>query len=469
VRALRWIAAGLLLVPAPAPAQPVGTGFTYQGRLMDGGGPANGGYDLQFVVYDAPTGGLPAGPVQTLDDVLVAGGLFTVRLDVGAVFGDATRWLEVGVRPGASTGPYALLSPRQELTSVPAALAAPWPGVSGKPPGFADGVDDDSGGDVSSVTAGTGLTGGGASGELSFALSFGSGGGAGTASRGDHTHFGQEWVGAAPGAPGLAVLGNSPIGLYTQAGLGSGAIGLRATATSDGGTGVSGTTLGAAGIGVLGLDAATSGASSGVEGQTLSGDGKAVFGRNASTAGFAAAVEGQTGFGQVGSPTGYGVVGRAVAPAGVNYGVYGEAVSPLGYAGFFAGHAHVTGTLSKSADSFKIDHPLAPEDKYLYHSFVESPDMKNVYDGLVTTDAEGLAVVELPRWFEALNRDFRYQLTVIGQLARAVVARRMAGNRFVIRTDKPRVEVSWQVTGIRRDPFAEKHRIPVEEEKEASR
>jgi hypothetical protein len=276
-------------------------------------------------------------------------------------------------------------------------------------------------------------------------------------------------VGAAPGAPGLAVLGNSPIGLYTQAGLGSGAIGLRATATSDGGTGVSGTTLGAAGIGVLGLDAATSGASSGVEGQTLSGDGKAVFGRNASTAGFAAAVEGQTGFGQVGSPTGYGVVGRAVAPAGVNYGVYGEAVSPLGYAGFFAGHAHVTGTLSKSAGSFKIDHPLAPEDKYLYHSFVESPDMKNVYDGLVTTDAEGLAVVELPRWFEALNRDFRYQLTVIGQLARAVVARRMAGNRFVIRTDKPRVEVSWQVTGIRRDPFAEKHRIPVEEEKEASR
>ena len=123
------------------------------------------------------------------------------------------------------------------------------------------------------------------------------------------------------------------------------------------------------------------------------------------------------------------------------------------------------GNLSKSGGSFKIDHPLDPANKYLYHSFVESPDMKDIYDGNVVTDASGNATVTLPDWFEALNRDFRYQLTVIGQFAQAIVASRIAGNQFTIRTDKPNVEVSWQVTGIRQDAWANAHRIPVEEDK----
>ena len=131
------------------------------------------------------------------------------------------------------------------------------------------------------------------------------------------------------------------------------------------------------------------------------------------------------------------------------------------------GNLHVSGTLSKTAGSFKIDHPLDPRNKYLYHSFVESPDMKNIYDGVVTTDDQGYAAITLPDWFEALNRDFRYQLTVIGQFSQAIVAEKIAGNRFSIRTDKPNVEVSWQVTGIRKDAYAEAHRIPVEEEKRA--
>ncbi|HKF54354.1 MAG TPA: hypothetical protein VKJ45_02885, partial [Blastocatellia bacterium] len=115
--------------------------------------------------------------------------------------------------------------------------------------------------------------------------------------------------------------------------------------------------------------------------------------------------------------------------------------------------------------SFKIDHPLDPENKYLYHSFVESPDMKNIYDGTVTTDSGGTAVITLPDWFEALNRDFRYQLTVIGTFAQAIVAEKIRGNRFTIKTSIPSVEVSWQVTGIRRDAYANMHRIPVEETK----
>ncbi len=138
------------------------------------------------------------------------------------------------------------------------------------------------------------------------------------------------------------------------------------------------------------------------------------------------------------------------------------------YAGFFLGDVRVNGNLSKAGGSFEIDHPLDPQNRYLYHSFVESPDMMNIYNGNATTDGSGMAVVALPDWFEALNRDFRYQLTVIGQFAQAIVAAKISQNQFVIRTDKPSVEVSWQVTGIRHDAWAEAHRIPVEVEKSAS-
>ena len=142
-----------------------------------------------------------------------------------------------------------------------------------------------------------------------------------------------------------------------------------------------------------------------------------------------------------------------------------DAYAGSGVAGFFNGSVEVNGNLSKSSGSFKIDHPLDPANKYLYHSFVESPDMMNIYNGNVVTDAAGDAVVTLPEWFEALNRNFRYQLTVIGQFAQAIVASEVAGNRFSIKTDKPNVKVSWQVTGIRQDAWANAHRIPVEEEK----
>ncbi|MDQ3010512.1 MAG: hypothetical protein M3X11_07395 [Acidobacteriota bacterium] len=72
------------------------------------------------------------------------------------------------------------------------------------------------------------------------------------------------------------------------------------------------------------------------------------------------------------------------------------------YAGYFTGKALVGGLLEKPGGGFKIDHPLEPENKYLIHSFVESPDMKNLYDGTVTTDAQGEAEIALPDWFAAL-------------------------------------------------------------------
>lgn len=74
-------------------------------------------------------------------------------------------------------------------------------------------------------------------------------------------------------------------------------------------------------------------------------------------------------------------------------------------------------------------------------------------------------MVTLPDWFEALNRDFRYQLTVIGTFVQAIVAEKIKGNRFTIKTSAPNVEVLWQVTGIRQDAYAKMHRILVEEAK----
>jgi trimeric autotransporter adhesin len=134
-------------------------------------------------------------------------------------------------------------------------------------------------------------------------------------------------------------------------------------------------------------------------------------------------------------------------------------------AGNFQGNIFVTGNVTGSATAMHIDHPLDPANKYLSHSSIGSSEMKNIYDGNVTTDANGDAVVDLPDWFEALNRDFRYQLTTIGQPAQAWIASKIANHSFTIKTDKPNVEISWQVTGIRQDPWANAHRIPVEQEK----
>ena len=138
-----------------------------------------------------------------------------------------------------------------------------------------------------------------------------------------------------------------------------------------------------------------------------------------------------------------------------------------GLAGRFLGAVEITGklTVTSGMKMFHIDHPLDPENKYLNHAAIESSEVLNVYSGNVATNADGSAVVTLPDWFEALNHDFRYQLTVLGTFARAIVAEEIKSNRFVIQTDAPNVKVSWQVTGVRSDPTARKFKFEVEEEK----
>ena len=226
--------------------------------------------------------------------------------------------------------------------------------------------------------------------------------------------------------------------------------------------GVWGQSASTSGTGVLGVATAASGDTTGVYGESASPDGQGVYGKTTATSGYTYGL-----YGESASTNGRGVYGVATASSGTAIGVYGVTGSSSGYAGYFVGRVHVLGTLSKSAGSFKIDHPLDPANQYLYHSFVESPDMKNIYDGVATLDADGAAVVTLPDWFEALNRDFRYQLTPIGGWAPLYIAQEMRESRFQIAGGQPGMKVSWQVTGIRQDAYANAHRIPVEEEKPA--
>jgi hypothetical protein len=164
-----------------------------------------------------------------------------------------------------------------------------------------------------------------------------------------------------------------------------------------------------------------------------------------------------------------GVYGGTSGTGTIDAGVWGFANAPAN-AGYFNGNVNVIGTCcGAGAGSFKIDDPLDPANQYLYHSAVESPDMMNVYNGNVTLDANGEAWVQMPEWFDALNRDFRYQLTAIGAPGpNLYVAQKMSTNRFKIAGGSPELEVSWQVTGIRQDPYANAHRIPVEQDKPAN-
>ena len=265
------------------------------------------------------------------------------------------------------------------------------------------------------------------------------------------------------GVYGTASHGQSARGVYGRS---TDGIGVYGRSSSSIGVYGSGGLYGAYAVGtsygLQGLADGTSGNKFGVYGQAQgAGINYGVYGIGGTTGVYGSSTNVGVWGGDQDSSANTGVVGY-----GGTHGVY--ATAPTGvnnYALYAAGDAHVTGTLSKALGSFKIDHPLDPERRWLSHSFVESPDMMNVYNGNVTTDGSALATVTLPAYFHALNRDFRYQLTVIGAMANAVIDREIDGGRFRIRTSEPRVKVSWQVTGIRQDDYATKHPIVVETRK----
>jgi hypothetical protein len=202
----------------------------------------------------------------------------------------------------------------------------------------------------------------------------------------------------------------------------------------------------------------------------LRGHGTGVIGDSASNIGALGTSHTGTGVHGV-STSGWGVSGDTSS----GFGVFGQSAtgdgvvgaSSSGLAGFFDGNVLVTGSLFKPGGGFRIDHPLDAAGKYLSHSFVESPDMKNLYDGVVTLDASGQAEVSLPAWFAALNTDVRYQLCCLGGHAPVYIAQKLRDNQFTIAGGQPGMEVCWQVTGIRQDRWAAAHRVPVEQDKSA--
>jgi hypothetical protein len=293
-------------------------------------------------------------------------------------------------------------------------------------------------------------------------------------------------VAVSGGGCGVYASSDSGYGVYSSSASGTGI-----QASSDSGDGVAATTAGAtshairatntsagtdvsAGAGIRVL--AGGGTDSDIDGQFLVYPAAGEFCGAFGVVAVASEAQGYGVYGQ--SESGKGVYGTSDSGTGVhgdsnsNIGVYGY--SDSGYGVYSNGNAKVlgdltvTGTLSKAGGSFKIDHPLDPANKFLYHSFIESPDMLNVYSGTITLDAKGEATVTLPDWFEALNRDYRYQLTAIGQAAPDLhVKSEVKDSAFSIAGGASGQKVSWQLTGIRQDAWANAHRIPVEEEKPA--
>ena len=121
------------------------------------------------------------------------------------------------------------------------------------------------------------------------------------------------------------------------------------------------------------------------------------------------------------------------------------------------------------AKNFIMDHPLDPANKTLQHSCLEGPEVLNVYSGSITLDEDGTAIVNLPDYFEAINKDYRYQLTAIGGAAPSLhIAEEIVDNTFKIGGGVAGMKVSWEVMGVRNDPYFRDNPYQVVKEKTAA-
>jgi trimeric autotransporter adhesin len=270
---------------------------------------------------------------------------------------------------------------------------------------------------------------------------------------------------------GKAIAGVSTSG-YGVVGISSGAFGVEGISSSSAGVygfsdshyGVEGKSP--SGVGVSGFSTSDNG----LYGQSSTGDG--IYGSSASGTGVFGASTTYRGVQGLSNGSKGGVVGVSTHGDGIGgiaciNGCGSAAVIGLAsYAGDFEGDVEVRKNLVVSGvKEFHIDHPLDPANKYLNHASIESSEVLDMYSGNITTDLSGMATVAMPDYFSALNGDCRYQLTVVGQFAQAIVAREIENNTFVIKTDKPSLKVSWQVTGVRQDAWVKRHPLKVEEDK----
>jgi hypothetical protein len=210
-------------------------------------------------------------------------------------------------------------------------------------------------------------------------------------------------------------------------------------------------------ITLLARSFSTTGNSVAGEFRTESDNGTGVYAISQSSGGITYGVRGITESPDAGAA---GVRGEA-PNNGSGYGVYGTATGGSAFGVYANGRLGSSGT-----KSFMIDHPLDPENKFLYHYSTESPEVLNSYSGTITLDANGEAWVELPEYFEAINIDPRYQLTAIGAPAPMLhIANGVVNNEFRIAGGQAGMQVSWEVKAKRNDAFVAQLGAPVIREK----
>ncbi len=493
------------LTAAIAAAQP----FTYQGFLRDNGSPATGSYNMTFRLYPVNAGGAALATVGPVS-VNASNGLFSQDLDFGVVWTGADRYLEIQV--GGT-----ILTPRVKINPAPYASFAlrPWETLSsnvfyntGKV-GIGTNSPTHSLTVQSSTSETLRLIGPGALYGFSGRINFGDGNFVHLAEdEDDRLAIHANRIALMGGNVGINILNpTAPLHIQSNAidralyahhtgtsGTRYGVLGQSdspsgiavhglSTATTGSTKGVLGRASSTAGIGVHGQAVATSGDTFGVYGEAASANGTGVFGIATSTSGsnyggkFEARGSGARAvYAEATSTTGFtiGVFGESNSNAlgigvygynpvnnGETYGVFGKANSPSGFSVYAEGRFAASGS-----KSFQIDHPLRPETHYLNHFCFEGPEPQNVYNGAVLLDERGEAWVELPDYFESLNREPRYSLTAIGApMPNLHIASKVMGNRFKIAGGAPGNEVSWRIEAIRNDRWIQEYGYQTEQEK----